>query len=109
MPRSVSETAGLHSGDRNNQNQIIMYTRWFIDLAKMQEDQPSVFSFPCALFNLLDSQYNQLNPSLIKDMSPLENGEKNEEIHQEKDNNDEKRNDESNENDDSENDDSEND
>ena len=35
-------------------NQIIMYTRWFIDQAKMQEDQPSVFSFPCALFNLLE-------------------------------------------------------
>ena len=41
------------------QNQILMYTRWFIDQAKMQEDQPSVFSFPTALFNLLDSQYNQ--------------------------------------------------
>ena len=48
------------------QNQIIMYTRWFIDQVKMQEDQPSVFSFPCTLFNLLDSQYNQLNPSLLK-------------------------------------------
>ena len=47
------------------QNQIIMYTRWFIDQAKMQEDQPSVYSFPTALFNLLDSQYNQLDPNLI--------------------------------------------
>ena len=47
------------------QNQIIMYTRWFIDQAKMQEDPPSVFSFPSVLCNLLDSQYNQLNPNLI--------------------------------------------
>ena len=46
-------------------NQIIMYTRWFIDQAKMQEDRPSVFSFPTALFNLLDSQYSQQNPDLI--------------------------------------------
>ena len=53
------------SGTYAIQNQIIMYTRWFIDQAKMQEDQPSVFSFPTALFNLLDSQYNQLNPDLI--------------------------------------------
>ena len=48
------------------QNQIIMYTRWFIDQAKMQEDRPSIFSFPTALFNVLDSQYNQLDPNLIK-------------------------------------------
>ena len=41
-------------------NQIIMYTRWFIDQAKMQENQPSIFSFPCALFNVLESQYYQL-------------------------------------------------
>ena len=47
------------------QNQVIMYTRWFIDQAKMQEDKRSIFSFPTALFNLLDSQYNQLNPDLI--------------------------------------------
>ena len=53
------------SGTHAIQNQIIMYTRWFIDQVKMQEDQPSVFSFPTALFNLLDSQYNQLNPDLI--------------------------------------------
>ena len=53
------------SGTYAIQNQIIMYTRWFIDQAKMQEDQPSVFSFPTALFNLLDSQYNQLGPELI--------------------------------------------
>jgi hypothetical protein len=51
---------GVHSV----KNQIIMYTRWFIDQAKMQEDQPSVFSFPTALFNVLDSQYNQI-PELI--------------------------------------------
>ena len=43
----------------------LMYTRWFIDQAKMQEDQPSVFSFPTSLFNLLYSQYNQLSPDLI--------------------------------------------
>ena len=48
------------------QNQIIMYTRWFIDQAKMQEDRPNIFSFPTALFNVLDSQYNQLDPNLIK-------------------------------------------
>merc|ERR1712101_64310 len=48
------------------QNQIIMYTRWFIDQAKMQEDRPSPFSFPTALFNVLDSQYNQLDQNLIK-------------------------------------------
>ena len=53
------------SGTSTIQNQIIMYTRWFIDQAKMQEDRPNVFSFPTALFNLLDSQYNQLNPDLI--------------------------------------------
>ena len=53
------------SGTYAIQNQIIMYTRWFIDQAKMQEDQPSIFSFPTALFNLLDSQYNQLNSDLI--------------------------------------------
>jgi hypothetical protein len=41
-----------------------MYTRWFIDQAKMQEDQPSVFSFPTALFNVLEAQYNQI-PELI--------------------------------------------
>ena len=31
----------------------------------MQEDQPSVFSFPSALLNLLDNQYHQLSPGLI--------------------------------------------
>ena len=54
------------SGTYAVQNQIIMYTRWFIDQAKMQEDQPSVFSFPTALFNLLDSQYNQLSDLINK-------------------------------------------
>ena len=54
------------SGVHAIQNQIIMYTRWFIDQAKMQEDRPSPFSFPTALFNVLDSQYNQLDPNLIK-------------------------------------------
>ena len=44
---------------------MIMYTRWFIDQAKMQEDSPSIYSLPTALFNLLDSQYNQLDPNLI--------------------------------------------
>ena len=53
------------SGAYAIQNQIIMYTRWFIDQAKMQEDQPSIYSFPTALFNLLDSQYNQLDSNLI--------------------------------------------
>ena len=50
-------------------NQIIMYTRWFIDQAKMQEDQPSIFSFPCALFNVLESQYYQLKTGLIRKSS----------------------------------------
>ena len=53
------------SGVHAVKNQIIMYTRWYIDQAKMQEDQPSVFSFPSALLNLLDSQYHQLSPGLI--------------------------------------------
>ena len=53
------------SGTYAIQNQIIMYTRWFIDQAKMEEDQPSIFSFPTALFNLLDSQYNQIKSDLI--------------------------------------------
>jgi hypothetical protein len=52
------------SGIHAVKNQIIMYTRWYIDQAKMQEDQPSVFSFPTALFNVLESQYNQI-PELI--------------------------------------------
>ena len=47
------------------QNQIIMYTRWFIDQAKMNEDRPNVFSFPTALFNVLDSQYNTLSGTII--------------------------------------------
>ena len=50
-------------------NQIIMYTRWFIDQAKMQENQPSIFSFPCALFNVLESQYYQLKTGLIRKSS----------------------------------------
>ena len=53
------------SGTYAIQNQIIMYTRWFIDQAKMQEDRPNTLSFPTALFNLLDSQYNQLSPDKI--------------------------------------------
>ena len=53
------------SGTHAIKNQVIMYNRWFKDQAKMQEDQPSVFSFPTALHNLLDSQYNQLSPDLI--------------------------------------------
>ena len=47
------------------QNQIIMYTRWFIDQAKMNEDRPNIFSFPTALFNVLDSQYNTLSETTI--------------------------------------------
>ena len=53
------------SGTHAIQKQIIMYTRWFIDQAKMQEDRPNIFSFPTALFNLLDSQYNQLSSDTI--------------------------------------------
>ena len=42
---------------------------------------------------LVDDALNEsmLNPSIIKDMNPLEDDEKNEEMHQEKDNNDEMR------------------
>ena len=47
------------------QNQIIMYTRWFIDQAKMNEDRPNIFSLPTALFNVLDSQYNTLSATTI--------------------------------------------
>ena len=47
------------------QNQIIMYTMWFIDQAKMNEDRPNIFSFPTALFNVLDSQYNTLSATTI--------------------------------------------
>merc|ERR1711867_364206 len=53
------------SGTYAIQNQIIMYTRWFIDQAKMKEDQPSIFSFPTALSNVLHSQYNQIDSNLI--------------------------------------------
>ena len=42
-----------------------MYTRWFIDQAKMNEDRPNIFSFPTALFNVLDSQYNTLSGTTI--------------------------------------------
>ena len=51
------------------QNQIIMYTRWFIDQAKMNKDRPSIFSFATALFNALDSQYNRVSVTIINKLS----------------------------------------
>ena len=34
-------------------NQIILYTRWFIDQARTLENSPNALSYPSALFNVL--------------------------------------------------------
>ena len=34
-------------------NQVILYTRWFIDQARTQESSPNSLVYPSALFNVL--------------------------------------------------------
>ena len=34
-------------------NQIILYTRWFIDQARTLENSPNALAYPSALFNVL--------------------------------------------------------
>ena len=41
-------------------NQVIYYTRWYIDQAKTQDSNPNLLAYPSALFNVLYEQQKRV-------------------------------------------------